>query len=379
MSEKEVKNIDLEFKTDSEGKVSAVFSVFNNLDSDGDVVVPGAIKSGFKSGDVPMVWAHKWDMPIGKGQITSDGDKATFNGEFFMDTESGKEAYKIVKNMGDMQQWSFGYRVNDSERGQFGDDEKDARFLKDLTVYEVSPVLVGANQDTYTMAIKSNTELLEELTGVEEDQKGVLGNSTFFEKEPEDEAGDDTDDVKCSNCQDMIDNPEKYLKELSESVEEVKEEISEEGSKSFSEQVKDVLAALNDLMVRATAIAMLRAKDGRKLGEKATEALRAVQDDLQDAWVEIDQFIDNVGDAEEVVAEDSVDVEEEQSVEEVEDTDTEEPVVEEVEVESNPEVEPVQAEDNTDSVDEEAEALWLEAQQNIAESLDAELEVEDNI
>jgi len=298
MSEKEVKNIDLEFKTNSEGKVSAVFSVFNNLDSDGDVVVPGAIKSGFKSGDVPMVWAHKWDMPIGKGQITSDGDKATFNGEFFMDTESGKEAYKIVKNMGDMQQWSFGYRVNDSERGQFGDDEKDARFLKDLTVYEVSPVLVGANQDTYTMAIKSNTELLEELTGVEEDQKGVLGNSTFFEKEPEDEAGDDTDDVKCSNCQDMIDNPEKYLKELSESVEEVKEEISEEGSKSFSEQVKDVLAALNDLMVRATAIAMLRAKDGRKLGEKATEALRAVQDDLQDAWVEIDQFIDNVGDAE---------------------------------------------------------------------------------
>lgn len=379
MSEKEVKNIDLEFKTDSEGKVSAVFSVFNNLDSDGDVVVPGAIKSGFKSGDVPMVWAHKWDMPIGKGQITSDGDKATFNGEFFLDTESGKEAYKIVKNMGDMQQWSFGYRVNDSERGQFGDDEKDARYLKDLTVYEVSPVLVGANQDTYTMAIKSNTELLEELTGVEEDQKGVLGNSTFFENEPEDEAGDDTDDVKCSNCQDMIDNPEKYLKELSESVEEVKEEISEEGSKSFSEQVKDVLAALNDLMVRATAIAMLRAKDGRKLGEKATEALRAVQDDLQDAWVEIDQFIDNVGDTEEVVVEDSVDVEEEQSVEEVEDIDTEEPVVEEVEVESNPEVEPVQAEDNTDSVDEEAEALWLEAQQNIAESLDAELEVEDNI
>ena len=379
MSEKEVKNIDLEFKTDSEGKVSAVFSVFNNLDSDGDVVVPGAIKSGFKSGDVPMVWAHKWDMPIGKGQITSDGDKATFNGEFFLDTESGKEAYKIVKNMGDMQQWSFGYRVNDSERGKFGDDEKDARYLKDLTVYEVSPVLVGANQDTYTMAIKSNTELLEELTGVGEDQKGVLGNSTFFENEPEDEAGNDTDDVKCSNCQDMIDNPEKYLKELSESVEEVKEEISEEGSKSFSEQVKDVLAALNDLMVRATAIAMLRAKDGRKLGEKATEALRAVQDDLQDAWVEIDQFIDNVGDTEEVVVEDSVDVEEEQSVEEVEDIDTEEPVVEEVEVESNPEVEPVQAEDNTDSVDEEAEALWLEAQQNIAESLDAELEVEDNI
>ena len=153
----EIKNIDLEFKGDSDGKVSAVFSVFNTLDSDGDVVIPDAIKSGFKSGSVPMVWAHKWDMPIGKGEIKQDGDKATFEGSFFMDTESGQEAYKLVKAMGDLQQWSFGYRVNDSERGTFESEgkESDARYLKDLSVYEVSPVLVGANQDTYTMAILS--------------------------------------------------------------------------------------------------------------------------------------------------------------------------------------------------------------------------------
>ena len=43
------------------------------------------------------------------------------------------------------------------------EDEQDVRYLKDLTVFEVSPVLVGANQDTYTMAIKSNKELLEEM------------------------------------------------------------------------------------------------------------------------------------------------------------------------------------------------------------------------
>ena len=146
MQNNEVKKIDFQLKEESEGKVSAVFSVFNSLDSDGDVVEPGAIKSGFKSGNVPMVWAHKWDMPIGKGYITEDNDKATFTGEFFMDTESGQEAYKIVKNMGDMQQWSFGYRVNDSEYGKLkkdgSDSEEDVRFLKDLTVFEVSPVLV---------------------------------------------------------------------------------------------------------------------------------------------------------------------------------------------------------------------------------------------
>ena len=392
MSEKEVKNIDLELKEDTEGKVSAVFSVFNSLDSDGDIVLPGSIKSGFKSGSVPMVWAHKWDMPIGKGSIDSDGDKATFNGEFFMDTESGKEAYKIVKNMADMQQWSFGYRVNDAERGKIGegDEEKDARFLKDLTVFEVSPVLVGANQDTYTMAIKSNEELLKETVGTDE-EKAVLGSSSFG-KEPVSETLEEEDAVnpaveveevdkeKSVTVQELLENPTVYLKELyklKEAQLETQEEISEDAPKAFSEQVKDVLAALNDLMVRATAIAMLRAKDGRKLGEKATEALRAVQEDLQDAWVELDQFIDNVGENT-VVVEDNVDVEEELPAEEVEDVPAEEPA-EEVEVQTNPEVEPVEAEDNTESVDEEAEALWLESQQTIADSLDAELEVEDNI
>jgi HK97 family phage prohead protease len=392
MSEKEVKNIDLELKEDTEGKVSAVFSVFNSLDSDGDVVLPGSIKSGFKSGSVPMVWAHKWDMPIGKGSIESDGDKATFSGEFFMDTESGKEAYKIVKNMADMQQWSFGYRVNDAEQGKIGEgeEEKDARYLKDLTVFEVSPVLVGANQDTYTMAIKSNDELIKEILGNDE-EKAVLSSSSFG-KEPVSETLNDEDATKPEvevdelateksvTVQELLENPTVYLKELyklKEAQLETQEEISEDAPKAFSEQVKDVLAALNDLMVRATAIAMLRAKDGRKLGDKATEALRAVQDDLQDAWVELDQFIDNVGENN-VVTEESVDVEEELPLEEQEDEVSEE-VTEEVEVQTNPEVEPVQGEDNTESVDEEAEALWLEAQQNIAESLDAELEVEDNI
>jgi hypothetical protein len=96
---------------------------------------------------------------------------------------------------------------------------------------------------------------------------------------------------------------------------------------------------------------------------------------LQDAWVEIDQFIDNAGTIEEA----EVIVEEELTDEEPEDEITEEPVVEEVEVESDPEAELVSEEDNTDSDDNEGDELWLESQRLISESLDAELEVEDNI
>lgn len=380
MSEKEVKAIDFELKEDAEGKVSAVFSVFNSLDSDGDVVLPGSIKSGFKSGDVPMVWAHKWDMPIGKGRIEEDEGKATFNGEFFLDTDSGQEAYKIVKNMGDMQQWSFGYRVNDAERAPFksanSEEEVDARYLKDLTVFEVSPVLVGANQETYTMAIKSNKELLEDL--VDDEVKSVLGSDSFQKEEPESE--DEASEGKCEHCQKMIEDPSVYLKELDESVETQESEEVEvsEKSQTFSEQVKDVLAALNDLMVRATAIAMLRAKDGRSLGVKATEALRAVQDDLNDAWVELDQFIENVGTEGAL----ELEVEEQQPVEDdIVDEDPSDDVeaVEEVETSEEPEVEVPEAvtDDNSESSDDDFDAEWSEGQQLLADTVDIDITEED--
>ena len=401
MSEKEVKAIDFELKEEAEGKVSAVFSVFNSLDSDGDVVLPGSIKSGFKSGDVPMVWAHKWDMPIGKGRINEDDGKATFNGEFFMDTDSGQEAYKIVKNMGDMQQWSFGYRVNDAERAPFksadSEDEQDARYLKDLTVFEVSPVLVGANQDTYTMAIKSNKELLEDL--VEEEKKSVLGTGSFQKEEPEaevpseepsEEPSEKEEEEKSVTVEMLVENPALYLKELQAVRDSIKEasietqeseeiEVSEK-SQTFSEQVKDVLAALNDLMVRATAIAMLRAKDGRTLGTKATEALRAVQEDLSDAWVELDQFIENVGsEPAELVSE--TEVEEQQPVEDVvEDEDPSDDVeVEEVESSEEPEVESPEAvaDDNSESSDDDFDAEWLEGQSLLADTVDIDISEDD--
>jgi HK97 family phage prohead protease len=402
MSEKEVKAIEFELKQESEGKVSAVFSVFNSLDSDGDVVLPGSIKSGFKSGDVPMVWAHKWDMPIGKGRIKEDDGKATFDGEFFMDTDSGKEAYKIVKNMGDMQQWSFGYRVNDAETAPFksadSENEQDARYLKDLTVFEVSPVLVGANQETYTMAIKSNKELVEDL--VEDEKKSVLGTGSFQKEEPEAEVPSEepseepTEEVveeeeKSITVDMLIENPALYLKELQKVRNSIKEatietqeseeiEVSEK-SQTFSEQVKDVLAALDDLMVRATAIAMLRAKDGRTLGTKATEALRAVQEDLSDAWVELDQFIENVGSEPAEVLESEV--EEQQPVEDVvEDEDPSDDVeVEEVETPEESEVESPEAvtDDNSESSDEDFDAEWLEGQSLLADTVDIDITEED--
>ena len=95
-----------------------------------------------------------------------------------MDTEAGKEAYALAKGMGDLQEWSFGFRIDESEVKGFQsaemEEEIDARYIKSATVYEVSPVLVGANRETYTLAIKSGEE------AVYEDVSKALLLSTFW-------------------------------------------------------------------------------------------------------------------------------------------------------------------------------------------------------
>lgn len=468
----EYKKIKVEFKEgeDQKGQVKAVFSLFNDVDSDGDVVLPSAIKSGFDATNetVPMVWAHQWDKPIGKGVIQKDDDKAVFDGEFFMDTESGAEAYKLVKNMGDLQQWSFGFRVNDSEYGKFkkdGQDEAEVRYLKDLSVYEVSPVLVGANQDTFTMAIKSQKD--------ETDKKGVLGHDSIQKEEPEEEVVADDEkkealagdlfltaeeaenrakQLGCSGshthemngasyympcathedyektiqknnvvmnllndiAQDMkevlkeIPTDEKSvdtLKEITEKFKSVKDQVFDDRAsvqgKRFSDEVKDVLAALNNLVARVQSLGELRAKNGRKLGVSATEALRSVQESVQDAFDEIDKFVDEFGtegaleETTEVVneAQEQEDLTTQEVVEEATDEVVEEVVeaqAETIDPDTEPEVDtdterevedPVdEAELPTEEVlDDELDALWLEGQRIATETILTDIEIEDTL
>ena len=163
---KEFKDKDLLSFNDVDGTVSAVFSKFNEIDSDNDVVLPNAIKSGYGDKGVVMCWGHDWKHIIGKGKIEQDGEQAIFKGQFNLNTNAGKEAYETVKAMSDLQQWSFGFEVKDSEMGMFKKDngeEKEVRYLKDVKVWEVSPVMVGANQNTYTVSIKEQKENDEEI------------------------------------------------------------------------------------------------------------------------------------------------------------------------------------------------------------------------
>lgn len=135
----------------NEGDVSAVVSVFGVIDSDNDVVLASAFTDGQA---VPMVWSHNWDMPVGKGIIRVQPDRAVFEGRFFTDTSAGRDAYQTVKNMAELQEFSWGFAILDAEPGQ--QDGQVVRFIKRTDIFEISPVLVGANRQTGLLDIKAH-------------------------------------------------------------------------------------------------------------------------------------------------------------------------------------------------------------------------------
>lgn len=148
----------IQLKADGEpGEFRAVFSTFNVVDHDGDVTTPGAFTDGQKVRI--SYWGHRWqDLPVGRGEIHQDEEKAWVDGRFFLDTDAGKETYLTVKNLEELQEWSYGFDIEKADLGEF--EGQEVQFLRGLTVYEVSPVMLGAGIGTHTESIKATKAVL---------------------------------------------------------------------------------------------------------------------------------------------------------------------------------------------------------------------------
>lgn len=144
---------------DDTGTVKAVIATMGVVDKDGDVTLPGF----FGEQKVAIAWAHDRARLVGKGRIFENGNQARFDGRFFLDTIEGKQAYLTVKEMDDLQDWSYGFNLREGGAKLGQHDNANVRFLTPLDdgtagvkVAEVSPVLVGAGEGTGTTHIKSD-------------------------------------------------------------------------------------------------------------------------------------------------------------------------------------------------------------------------------
>jgi len=179
---------EIEFN-DADGSVRALVAPYYSVDKQGDFEFPGAF------GEQPIIisaYGHgSWNgvLPVGKGRIFDQADLGgVMEGKFFLDTALGSETYKTVKNVGDLQEWSFALPDIESEirslrewvaagvplvANGFTEDSK-IRGLRKIRVNEVSPVLMGAGNGTRTLDIKSSIPILDHFEVVASDCRGLV-------------------------------------------------------------------------------------------------------------------------------------------------------------------------------------------------------------
>lgn len=126
---------------DDAGALEGYAAVFGNLDSQGDIIEPGAFTKSIKetSGQVPILYQHDRYEPIGVStDLTQDRHGLYVKGQLNMDVQRGRETRSLL-NQGAMQGLSIGYRtVKKSFEGS-------ARKLQELALKEFSPVTFPAN------------------------------------------------------------------------------------------------------------------------------------------------------------------------------------------------------------------------------------------
>ena len=217
---------------DDKGTIEAVFATLNVIDSDGDRILNGAIgdQTVIMSGYGHASWGGGLDgLPIGKGRIFERGDEAIFEGKFFLNTFAGKETYATVKNIGNLQEWSFALPEVDRVLIEEGDDFYWD--LKRIVVNEVSPVLMGAGVNTRTLAVKAN---------------GMNDETTTIDDKPKNHA--------------LSDEPKRFVDQLDETVETVERVIS-----------------------RASKVSDLSQEEGRKIGRRSFRRIKILKDALDEA------------------------------------------------------------------------------------------------
>ena len=153
----------------AEGEFEAIVSVFNTVDSVGDVVMPGAFKNtlaGFadKSAPVPVVWSHDWSDPfshIGYSMSAEEVETGLkIRGKLDIETNpKAAQVYKLLKG-GRVRDFSFAYEIRDGGFRESKDGDEpglDTPYeLRELELFEVGPCLVGAHRDTELLTIKAS-------------------------------------------------------------------------------------------------------------------------------------------------------------------------------------------------------------------------------
>ena len=127
------------------------------------MTLPGAIPDGAQ---VPISadghgTTRRGELPVGMATIHTSPTEARADGEFFLTTTAGRDTFEVVKELGELGQWSCGLTVLESRPVRHVSG-RHVRLLDRVAVHEVSPVLLVAGVGTRTIAAKQDPDLVAE-------------------------------------------------------------------------------------------------------------------------------------------------------------------------------------------------------------------------
>ena len=139
------------------GIVKGYGSVFNNVDSDGDIITPGAYtKTIMENGSrVKYLYQHNMDQPLGKMVNLYEDDKGLMFEAKIPKTQLGTDVLELMK-AGVITENSVGILPLQKEAGM-GDGYN--RKLTEVKLYEISAVTLAANDEAMILDVKGNVDV----------------------------------------------------------------------------------------------------------------------------------------------------------------------------------------------------------------------------
>lgn len=155
---------DVDVKT---GTVTGYFSIFGNVDSDGDMIMPGAFKRTLNNNykRVKHLNQHRSWEPLSSTKsgnlVVKEDHKGLYFESKISQTSYGKDVIQLYQD-GVIDEQSIGYEVVD------GEPKKGYKELWELKLWEGSSVTWGANELTAGATIKSLTkeQAFEKMNGI---------------------------------------------------------------------------------------------------------------------------------------------------------------------------------------------------------------------
>jgi len=157
----EVMDFGFELKKDAvttEGMFEGYASTFGGApDRGGDIIAKGCFtktlkENGVGGAGIAMLWSHDVRLPIGVWHSFQEDEKGLFC-KGWVDPEAKPEGIPVLSLMrrGGIKGLSIGYKTVDFDR----DATKGTRLLKEVMLYEVSPVTFPMNTRAKVTSVKS--------------------------------------------------------------------------------------------------------------------------------------------------------------------------------------------------------------------------------